>query len=52
MPYTINKKDLFEEIKNSCISINEIINKQTFFNKKIKKNDKLSNCFRKRYFIF
>ena len=34
MPYTINKKNFFEEIKNSSISINEIINKQTFLNKK------------------
>mgnify|MGYP001325211105 FL=1 len=43
MPYTINKKDFFEEIKNSSISINEIINKQNFFNKKIKKKNKLFN---------
>ena len=43
MPHTINKKDFFEEIKNSSISINEIINKQTFLSKKIKKNDKLFN---------
>ena len=41
MSYTINKNDFFEEIKNSCISINEIINKETCLNKKIKNNDKL-----------
>ena len=43
MPYTINKKNFFEEIKNSSISINEIINKQTFLNKKIKKEANLVN---------
>jgi hypothetical protein len=43
MPHTISKKDFFEEIKNSSISLDEIINKQTIFNNKIKKNNKLFN---------
>lgn len=43
MSYIINKKNFLKEIKNSSISINEIINKQTFFNKKIKIDDKIFN---------